>query len=363
MASMRTVALCAFGVTLIAAGMWFGPRDADDFGPFYRAGGLVSAHRSVYSSPLWSPERAAVGRFLPYLRIPSYAAALTPLAALPYELARRVWIAALLIASFACVWLYPGERNRLAVALAFSFPLANALIVGQDICFVLLIVFAAARIFLSGREFLAGVVASLLCIKITFLPAAGVVFLAKSRRGTWGLLAGTVLQLAISFVAGGSNWPSEYFALLRNPLLDPEPARMLNIREITTTLGLPAAVYVIAGAALYVVFWFACKRFSMADGLAMALALGLIASPHSKPYDGAVLIPLFVIVVSRGSVVGAFAFLGLTPVLYLMVLMGSKPVMLAGCALVVALAVAAGLRLYATAPSQSRLGMELSDNR
>ncbi len=344
---MRTIVLCTLGATLIAAGMWFGPRAADDFGPFYRAAGLVSAHRSVYADPFSSPERATEGRFLPYLRIPSYAAALTPLAALPYETARRVWIAVLVIAVFGCVWLYPFERNRLAIALAFSFPLANALIVGQDISLVLLIVFGAIRIFSADREFLAGLVASLLCIKITFLPAAGMVFLAKSRRGTWGILTGTAIQLAISFIAGGVNWPSEYFTLLRNPLLDPEPARMLNIREITNTLALPGTIYVIAGVALYLIFWFACKRLSLATGLIIALALGLIASPHSKPYDGVVLIPLFVSVVSRSSLVGGLALLGLTPILYLMVLMGTRPVMLAGCMMLVALTLAAARQIIA----------------
>jgi hypothetical protein len=346
MASVKTIALCAAGITLILLAMWHRPEDADDFVPFYRAATLASAQSSVYASPSWSPKNNAEGRFLPYLRTPSWAAAFLPLTALPYATARRVWIGVLVRAVCTCVPLFPAQRNRLAIALAFSFPLADTLIVGQDIVLVLLIVLAAARIFSVGREFLAGLVASLLGIKITYLPAAGMVFFAKSRRGTWGFLTGIAVQLAISFAVGGVGWPSEYLALLRNPLLDPEPTRMLNFREVASALSLPAAVYVIAGAALYVGFWFICKRLTLADGLVIALPLGLIASPHCKPYDAVVLIPLFVKVASLHSWEGILAYVGLTPVLYVMVLAGTPPIVLAGSSLVIVSTLAAALRLY-----------------
>jgi hypothetical protein len=343
---MRTITVCAAGIALIAFALWFRPADADDFGPFYRAASLASAHRSVYADPSWSPKKNAEGRFLPYLRIPSYAAALRPFAALPYEMARRVWIAALIFAVVACVRLFPVGRNRLAMALAFSFPLADALMVGQDTIFVLLIVLAAARIFSGGREFLAGLIASLLAVKMTWLPAAAMVFLEKSRRGTWGLLTGMAVQLAISFAVGGMGWPAEYLALLRNPLLDPEPGRMLSIRAVAVSLSLPAAVYPVAGVVLYLGFWFACKRLSLADGLTIALALGLIASPHCKVYDAVVLIPLFVKVASLNSWVGVLAYFGLAPVLYVVVLAGPPPILPIGTSLVVVTTLAAAVRLY-----------------
>ena len=187
---MRTKALCALGVALMALALWYRPEEADDFVPFYRAATLASARQSVYEKPSWSPRKNAEDRFLPFLRFPAYAEALVPLTALPYSVARAVWIALLILAAAASVRLSPAPRDGLALALAFSFPLANALMVGQDISLVLLIVLAAANIFCAGREFLAGLVASLLCIKVTYLPAAGLVFFAKSRRGTLGLLTG-----------------------------------------------------------------------------------------------------------------------------------------------------------------------------
>jgi hypothetical protein len=330
----------------MALALWFRPVEADDFAPFYRAAVLASSHSSVYANPSWSPEKEAEGRFLPYIRIPSYAEALRPLAKLPYAVARRVWITSLILAALGCVWLCQAERNRLAVALAYSFPLADALMIGQDICFVLLIVLAAARIYAGGRQFLAGLAASLLAVKITYLPAAGIVFLAQSRRGAWGLITGTAIQLAVSFAVGGVGWPAEYLALLRSPLLDPEPGRMLNIRAIAVLLSLPAAVYIIAGAALYAGFWFVCRRLSVADGLTLALALGVIASPHCKVYDGIVLIPLFVRVASLANWEGLLAYFGLTPSIYLMSLMGTARLTLGGSSLAVICTLAAALRMY-----------------
>jgi hypothetical protein len=343
-ASMKTVAICVIGITMIALAVWHRPDDADDFGPFYRAAGLSSAHLGVYSSPTLSPQTNSEGKYLPYLRIPFYAMVLRPLTAMPYATARRVWIGLSVLAVFACVWLFPQERNRLAIALAFSFPLADDLMVGQDICLVLLIVVAAARIYQDGQEFLAGLVASLLGIKVTYLPAAGIVFLARSRRGTWGFLTGSAIEFVLSFPAGGAGWVSEFLTTLRSPLLDIEPQRMLNIRAVTESLSMPAVVYIVAGAVLYVCFWFACKRLSVTDGLMAALALGLIAAPHSKVYDGVVLIPLLVRAASLYSWEGLLAYLALMPGFYLMVLMGKPPAVLAGSAILVLSAVAATWR-------------------
>ena len=339
MASMRTIMICALGITLIALAMWHRPEAADDFPPFYRGATFAAMHGNVY-------ETSREGKFLPFIRIPSYAAALRPLAALPYKIARRIWITALILAAIACIGLFPTERRPFAIALAFSFPLADALMVGQDITLVLLIVLAAARVFSGGREFLAGLMASLLCVKMTYLPAAGLVFLAKSRRGLWGLLTGTAIQFGISFAVGGVGWPSQYLAILRDPRLEPHPSRMLSLRELVDSLALPGAVYAIGAMALYAILWFACKRLSLADGLALALALGLIAAPHCRIYDGVVLIPLFVKVASLGSWEGLPAIAGLTPALYIMVLMGNAPILLAGDSLLIFATLAAGLRLY-----------------
>lgn len=342
---MKIKVLCALGIALIALALWFRPEEADDFAPFYRAATLASAHRSVYANPSWSPRTNSEGRFLPFLRIPSYAEALRPLTSLPYATARRIWIAILILAAIGSAALLPDTRGRFALAMAFSFPLANALMVGQDISLVLLIVLAAAWIYSSGREFAAGFLASLLCIKSTWVPAVGLAFLAKSRRATLGMATGAAIQLAASFAAGGAGWVSDYRAILGSPQLDLEPGRMLNLRAVVYSLSLPPLLYMLAALVLYVGFWFLCRRLNVADSLTIALALGLIAAPHCKVYDGVVLIPLFVRVASLKSWTGRLACFALTPVLYLLVLMGTPPLQLAGSALIVASAIAAALHL------------------
>jgi hypothetical protein len=332
---MARVAFSTLGIMIMCFMVWRRPADADDFAPFYRAARLIADHADVYSRPAWSPDSESEGRFLPYIRIPSYAAALTPVASLPYRVARRIWIGGLIAALGACIWLFPGRRADLATALAVSFPVADALIIGQDICFVLLIVLASARVFSKGREFTAGLLASLVGIKLTYLPAAGIVFLARSRRGTAGFAAGFAIQAAVSFGVGGAGWPGEYAALLRSPLLDPEPTRMLNIRAVVAWFSMPGALYIVAGAGLYLLFWFACRRLTVPDGLTIGLALSVIAAPHSKIYDGVALIPLFLRVATWKSWPGRIALFALTPILYLCLLMGSAPLDLVGSSVIV----------------------------
>jgi hypothetical protein len=78
--------------------------------------------------------------------------------------------------------------------------------------------------------------------------------------------------------------------------------------------------------------------------LAVALAVGLIATPHSKVYDGVVLIPLLVRVASLRSWEGLMAYLALMPGFYPMVLMGTAPATLAGRSFIVIAAIAGGWR-------------------
>jgi hypothetical protein len=344
------VALSTVGVLLMAYGFWHRPPAADDFGPFYRAASLAGEGGDVYSQPSVSPGRNTEGMFLPYIRFPFYAEILRPFALLPYQIARGIWIAAVFPALAACVWLFRGRRTHLVAALACSFPLMFTLIAGQDICFVVLIVLAAASIYAGGREFLAGIAASLLGIKPTYLPAAALVFLARSRRATLGLITGTAVELAVSFAVGGRGWPAEYAELLRSPLLDVEPGRMLNVRAIMSCLQLPAVAYVIAGVALYAGFWLTARKLRVPDALMAGLAVSVIASPHCKVYDGVALIPLFVEAATLRTWTGRLALFALTPFPYLFSLMGDSRLQLAGSSVVVLAALASALCLYRARP-------------
>ncbi len=342
---MKTAALCALGLCLTALALTQRPDSADDFRSFYRGAQLVGTIDGAYAHPMLFPDTGKRGVFLPYIRIPFHALLLKPLTALPYAKARMVWIGLIVMAFVALVPLFPGPRDKLAVALCFSMPVVYAVMLAQDIAFVVLIALAAGRLTSSGREFVAGLVASLLAIKPTYLLPAGLVFLARSRRGTYGLVLGTAIQLAVSFALGGPRWPFEYLALLRNPMFDMEPRRMLNLRAITTSLSfstpLPAAFFMLGSIALLCWLWVIARKMELPDALMLALPLGMLASPHSYVYDAVVAIPLLVRSASLENAKGLVALVALTPVPYMALMSERAPLLLAGSLTVVAATIVA----------------------
>jgi hypothetical protein len=343
---VKTILTCVAGIAFMLFAVSQRPDSVDDFRAFYRGGVLMAAHESVYSHPFAFPDKQADASFLPFIRIPSYAAALRPFAALRYPVARGSWLALSVLAFIGCVWLFPGNRDHFLLALSFSFPLAYTFVLGQDIGFILLIALLAIRLFSKEYEFAAGLAASLMAIKVSYLPAVGVVFVAKSRKGTLGLAAGVAVQLALSFALSGSAWPADFLTILRNPLLDTEPRRMPNLRAIAAGLALPDAMVAIACLACVVCLWFLCRRLDFADAVTVALPMVLIILPHCYIYDAVVLIPLLVSVVSMESWDGILPVIGLTPLPYLL-LMSETPIsVLAGSTSIVVITLAGVARLY-----------------
>ncbi|HTA47651.1 MAG TPA: glycosyltransferase family 87 protein [Bryobacteraceae bacterium] len=328
---VRAVVLCAIGVGLTVWAVAQRPPAADDFRSFYRGAQLAGTKDGVYCCPTLFPDTGTTGSYLPYIRLPSYALMLKPMTALGYPEARTVWIVLNILALVAAVALFPGPRDKLVVALCFSMPVVYALLLGQDIAIVLLILMAAARLGLSNREFLSGMVASLLAIKPTYLLPAGIVFMARSRRGMYGLVFGTAIQIACSFVLEGSRWPFEYLAQLRHPMFDLEPRRMLNLRAITTSLSLPAPVFIAGSILVVICLWVIARKVRLYDALILALPLGMLASPHTYIYDAVVAVPLLLTCTENLLVLFA-----LTPVPYLALMMNEPGLVLGGSAAVVA---------------------------
>ena len=336
---VKVLALCLLGVCLEGLCITQRPDDIDDFRAFYRAAQLVGTKDGVYSHPASLPNAKQQSWFLPYVRIPSWAVMIKPLTALPYRTARRVWLGLLALALGAGIALFPGPRDKLALALAFSLPVTYSMVLGQDIAFVLLIVLAAHRLAASERDFAAGLAASLLAIKITYLLPAGLVFLARSRRGAYAFALGTAVQLAVSFLLEGPRWPFAWLALLRHPKFDMVPARMLNVRAIAAALSLPAPFFIAASIALLIWLWRIARRMSLADALIVSLPLGMLASPHSYVYDAVLLIPLLAAVLHRAGTRDASrvcCLFALSPLPYILLMMPEGPQLLLGSTLVVA---------------------------
>ena len=332
---MKIVALCVLGVCLEGWCLTQRPENIDDFRALYRAAQLVGTPDGVYSHSTLLPTTNQKTWFLPFVRTPFYALLLKPLTALPYPVARVVWLGLLIIAYASLILLFPGPRDKLAMALSFSLPVTYGMMLGQDIALVLLIVMAAGRLAASGKEFQAGLAASLLFIKPTYLLPAGIVFLARSRRGTCGIILGTAIQLAISFLLEGVRWPSGLLAMLRDSRFDMVIERMLDVRAIAASLHLPAPVYIVASIALLGWLWDIARRMDLRDALIAALPLGMIASPHSYVYDAVVLIPLLVRALSDKSQRVLLTMLALTPIPYAILMTHSGPHLLVGSTMVV----------------------------
>jgi hypothetical protein len=336
----KKAALCLPGVFLILAALSTKPASVDDFRAFYRAATAIHSTAGVYSNPGSGP-----ASFLPFLRFPSYAWMLQPFRTLTYQNAHSLWVALLIMALASFLFIARRRRTELALAICYSFPVAFSLVLGQDIAFVILIAMAVVRLYAEQKIPAAGLAASLLFVKATYLFPVALVFCAKSRRGSLSLLAGVLFQLALCFAVAGPQWPFEYLAVLRNPLLDREPRRMLSVRALLAPVPHSGAIFAILAALVFACLWLAARRLRFEDAITLALPLGLIASAHGYVYDAVVLIPLFVSVASLRTWTGRLALFGLTPAPYLL-LLGDAPVKVwAGAGTVVAGVVFAALQI------------------
>lgn len=330
--------ICLLGLALMAIALHYRPSGPglDDFLPIYRAGQLLG-----------SPDLFAQNTFHAqghmYLRTPFYAWLLRPLGALDCAHARGVWMG-LMVAAFALsAWLWPGPRWKTVVAMCWAFPVLSAIGVGQDTALMMLSLAVAARLWMGGREFAAGLVASVVACKISFLLPVGLVFLLRSRRGLGGLATGVAAQCAISLGIQGTAWIPEYLAAVRSPWLDQFPARMPSVRALLS--GVP---YVAAAVAIYGWLLWVVRRIAPEQALAVALPLAVVAAPHCYSYDMAVAVPLLAGVASTRTARGMLALAALTPVPYLFLALDNPhPV---GAAILVA-AVLASSTVVAAAPS------------
>jgi hypothetical protein len=286
----------------------------DDFPAFYTAAQHPGAVYATTNSGIG-------GHFLPWLRIPSYAWILQPFAALPYDMARMIWLVTIAVALALFVLLWRGERRPVALALCWSFPVAFGFALGQDTGFVLLIAAAAILLWQRNRFFLAGLCVAILAFKITFLFALAIPFL-RSRRAAFGIALGVAAQLAFCF-AIEPGWVGHYLAVLRANALDPEPLKMIGIRSLASALPWPGIAFALGFTALMFWLWRIATNAPIIDGVAASLAIALIAAPHCYVYDGVLLIPLLAKYASLGNWPGRAALFGLSPLPFLVILLGT----------------------------------------
>jgi hypothetical protein len=298
-------------------------RGHTDFLSFY-AGGKLAFTRDLYVPAKSMEEQArasgvvAVGAY--FIRMPWFAAAMWPLARLPYVPAQLIWQAILLggIVTFAALWPRPAPPIRLVI-FCFSVPSLMNLIMGQDV--PLLLAWMAIALVLLDREkpVAAGLVLSLTLAKFhLFLPIFLAVLFARRWKFAQGLFGGSAILLGLSFLVSGPTWPREYLTAISNPETTPTTAMTPSFYyfipgdERTRTF-----VMLAIGAVLMLLYLRIAMRKNAEYLIAAAPLVILPVLPHAGAYDTLVLTPLAMTAVASGTKPAKFvAVLLLTPLAY-----------------------------------------------
>ncbi len=138
-----------------------------------------------------------------------------PLAGLPPLIAKHLWILANFVFLIPICWLLRSitglPYRRIALVLAFSFPLHRNLLYGQFYIFLLLLIVAACWSSLRGRDALAGGLLAIAAVCKVFPVLLFILFL---RRRNWrALITGAITGLAaldISVAVFGWNLHRTY---------------------------------------------------------------------------------------------------------------------------------------------------------
>jgi hypothetical protein len=288
-----------------------------------------------------------------YTRPPFYAVVLKPLAWLPYQAAYAIYSLASLCAILWFVWRFQKECPALPVLAAMSFPVFVTLCTGQDAAFLLASLGASILLMRKRRDFAGGLVLCVLAIKFhlfVFLP------LALLLRKRWQVLAGSAAGSLGLLVIGGWQPLLDYYKVLRDPWIHYSAEHMPNLHGVSSILG---GGWLLEGAliaALLVGFvWISNSTDSFELVLALSLVGGLLVSYHSGIADDIVLYPALVLILSATSdhKIRALAALMLTPIPFVMVMVG-PPYTLALPIMLMMLVVLAGWRrLPIPAPSRA----------
>jgi hypothetical protein len=315
---------------LISAGVLFRahiihtlPREVDlcaaDFSAFYSGGTLAGSAQLYSPAAAFAAQDKALGCHHPnqvFIKPPFYALLMWPLAQLPFVPAFYLFRTLTLAGVGLLLWMWPGNRWAAAAACAWSVPLATTVTVGQDIVFLLVAVMGAYRMLRSGRLFAAGLLLGLCAIKFHLFLLLPILLL---RGRLWRTVAGGATMgavwFALCFPAAGPNWIAAYRTALTDPRMNPPAYGMVNLVGLFDYFSpwtLPVALVVI-GLCAYLIW-----RGSLAVGLAVVLAGGVLIAPHTTVADATLFLPGLLLARRLPSaLVRAIAALALSP-LYLL---------------------------------------------
>jgi hypothetical protein len=264
-----------------------------DFNQYYSAGKLAGTGHLYDWDSIRSLELERNVRAVPFGRIPAFAIAFKPLSALPYPVARALWLCCGIAALAGFVYLWPfSSRAWALVAICWSAPVAMCLALGQDSILFLFFVALGIRLLIGGHDVWAGFAFSA-CIAKPHLALLLPVFLIARLK--WKALlagaAGCTASILLSFAAEGKDWPNRILTLTRMPDFDPAPGRMPNLRGLLSLFGGGLAAEVALGLVVAAAVWLLCRSKPLPTAGAMVLAGGLLLGHHAYFYDAVLLLP------------------------------------------------------------------------
>jgi len=272
-----------------------------DFLAFY-AGGRLAFSPGLYDPQLAMAEqlRAAhvMGEGTYFIRLPWFAAAMWPLARLPYIPAQFLWQFLLLcgLIAFVVLWPRPSLAIR-ATILCYSLPALMNLWMGQDVPLLLACMAASLALLRRGKPLLAGLVLSLVLAKFhLFLPLFPAVLFARRWRLAGGLFGGATFLLAAGFLVNGPGWPQRFLAAIADPATTPRAIMTPSFYYLLH--GSPVAI-----AAIGIVLMILYLRIARTDVeflIAAAPVVILPLLPHAGAYDCLLLTPLAMTALDKG---------------------------------------------------------------
>jgi hypothetical protein len=268
-----------------------------------------------------------------FVRLPAWALPFELLAKLPYREAYLVWqgLCAAALAGFVLLW-----RTRSTLLLMFvlcwSFPLSSAFANGQDDAFLLLWIALAAALF-RERPFAAGAILALCTMKFhLFLPIPLILIAGRRWRSLGGFAAVATVIFALCFVAAGPDWVGQYLEVILNPVTNPNPGAMPNLRGLFASLSHSVVWELCADIPVVAAIWFIAARASFPMALAAALIGGILISHHAYNADLVLLIPALDIAsaASTTSLVRLLTLLLLLPVWFILPFAPIVPLLMLG---------------------------------
>ena len=319
----------------------------NDFMGFYAGAQLVA------SGELYNPEAITraesrlwdTPRFLPFVRLPVYAAAISPLRFFSYQRAYWIWQSVSLVAVLLFVYFWPGPKKWMtAMACCWSMPLLECFIMGRDLAVVMLALAVSLALLFRGKHFAAGCVFSLCLIKYNlFLSIPLLIFGKRLWRFGGGLVAGGTALLAMSFAVGGWSWPWRYAAMLGLPATTPSYDGMPNLHGLFSSLPRSVLLEAAGACVVMVAAWLAIRGGDIARSVSATLVSGLLMSHHAFFGDAVMLLPASLLLLSRApsAPLRLVAIFVLCPLAYLPSLLPAPLFPLAAVVLLPLLAVAA----------------------